>query len=105
MIRMMRPLLVASMVLLSAGWPDLTTAAVAAGAAQDTPGPRSSGDKLPTVEWVLERYVTATGGREALLRHRSMTIHGRNYEPATKREVSGVLYTRDGKVLQVVTLP
>jgi hypothetical protein len=46
-----------------------------------------------------------TGGREALLRHKSMTVHGRNYEPATKRQVAGVFYTKDGKFLQVVTLP
>src|SRR5215472_18194624 len=88
-VRVMRRLLVLSIALLPAG----------------LPGPAVAGDELPTVGWVLERYVTATGGREALLRHRSMTVHGRNYERATKREVSGVFYTKDGKSLQVVTLP
>lgn len=68
------------------------------------PAPAVPG-KLPTVQWVLERYVTATGGRQALLRRKSMTVHGRGYEPATKRAVSAVFYTKDGKFLQVVTLP
>jgi len=69
------------------------------------PGTAAAGERLPTVEWVLERYVAATGGREALLRHESMTVHGRGYEPATKREVEGAFYTKGGKFLQVVTLP
>lgn len=109
--RLMRRLLVVSVALLPPGVPGLgaagatVAAAVADSGAPDAPASKAEGQKLPTVEWVLERYVTATGGREALLRHKSMTIHGRNYEPATKREVSGVFYTKDGKFLQVVTLP
>ena len=31
--------------------------------------------QLPTVQQVLDRYVAATGGRDALLRHKSMTMH------------------------------
>jgi len=91
--------LAVSMALLTLGLPGL------AGAAPDVPASAKGGDSLPTAEWVLERYVTATGGRQALLRHRSMTVHGRNYELATKREVAGVFYTKDGQSLQVVTLP
>jgi hypothetical protein len=79
--------------------------AVTASCARDAHASEATGQKLPTVEWVLERYVVATGGREALLRHKSMTVHGRNYEPATRREVSGVFHTKGGKFLQVVTLP
>ena len=79
--------------------------AVAASSAGEAPASEGAGQKLPTVQWVLERYVTATGGREALLRHKSMTVRGRNYEPAAGREVSGVFYTGGGKFLQVVTLP
>lgn len=110
-LRLTRRVLVVSMALLPPGLPGLTAAGAAmAGAeadssARDAPASEAAGGKLPTVEWVLERYVTATGGREALLRHKSMTIHGRNYEPVTKREVSGVFYTKDGKFLQVATLP
>jgi hypothetical protein len=83
----------------------LVVGAVTDSAAPDAAASQAAGQNLPTVEWVLERYVTATGGREALLRHKSMTVHGRNYEPATKREVSVAFYTKDGKYLQVVTLP
>lgn len=106
-----RRLLVVSTALLLPDFahPGAAVAAVAGAAtdsaAPDAPPSQAAGLKLPTVEWVLERYVTATGGREALLRHKSMTVHGRNYEPATKREVAGVFYTKDGKFLQVVTLP
>ena len=104
----MRRLLVVSMALLlpclgAAG--AAVAGAVADFAAPDPPESGAAGQDLPTVERVLERHVTATGGRDALLRRKSMTIHGRNYEPATKREVSGVSYTKDGKYLQVVTLP
>jgi len=99
------------MALLLSGLPDPGTAGtvsagpVAVAAAPDARGSKAAGEQLPTVEWVLERYVTATGGREALLRHKSMTVRGHNYEPATKREFSGVFYTKDGMFLQVVTLP
>ena len=109
--RLMRRRLIVSMALLLPGLPGLGAAgaavagAVADSAAPDAPASKAAGQNLPTVEWVLERYVTAVGGRGALLRHKSMTVHGRNYEPATKREVSGLFYTKDGKFLQVVTLP
>jgi hypothetical protein len=109
--RLMRRLLAVTLALLLPGLAGLGAAAaavagaVADSAAPDAPASKVAGQKLPTVEWVLDRYVTATGGREALLRHKSMTVHGRNYELATKREVSGVFYTKDGKFLQVVTLP
>ena len=108
---LMRRLVVVSMALLPPCLPDLGAAeAAVAGtpadsSTRDAPASEAAGQTLPTVEWVLERYVTATGGREALLRRKSMTVHGRNYEPATKHEVSGVFYTKDGKSLQVVTLP
>jgi hypothetical protein len=61
--------------------------------------------QLPTVESVLERYVEVTGGREALLRHKSMTVHGRYQEPAVKLDVQTVTYTGAGKLLQVAVLP
>lgn len=61
--------------------------------------------KLPAPSEVLDRYVEVTGGREALLRHKSMTIHGHLEVPARKIERDGVSYTKDGKVLQKVFLP
>ena len=108
---MRRLLVISTALLLLRGVPNAGAAvaavagAAADSAASDAPASEAADLKLPAVEWVLERYVTATGGREALLRRKSMTIHGRNYEPATKREVSGVFYAKDGKFLQVVTLP
>lgn len=55
--------------------------------------------KLPSVNEVLERYVDATGGRAALLRHKSMTVHGRYQDPAHKADFATVFYTKDGKML------
>src|SRR5580704_18430035 len=62
-------------------------------------------EKLPTAEKVLDRYVEVTGGREALLRYKSMTMHGRGQDPAKNIEREGVFYTKDGKMLQRILLP
>jgi hypothetical protein len=62
-------------------------------------------EKLPTAQEVLDRYVEVTGGREALLRYKSMTIDGHLEVPARKMERDGILYTKDGKMLQKVFLP
>jgi hypothetical protein len=62
-------------------------------------------EKLPTAQEVLDRYVEVTGGKEALLRYKSMTMHGHLEVPARKIERDGVLYTKDGKMLQKVFLP
>jgi hypothetical protein len=61
--------------------------------------------KLPTAKEVLERYVEVTGGRDALLRHKSMTVRGRLEVPSRKLQREGVLYTKDGKMLQKIFLP
>jgi len=61
--------------------------------------------KLPTANEVLERYVEVTGGRDALLRHKSMTVHGRLEVPSRNLEREGVLYTKDGKMLQKILSP
>lgn len=55
--------------------------------------------QLPTVQHVLNRNVEATGGREALLRHASMTIHGRSDNAET------VVYMKGAKALQKAILP
>lgn len=62
-------------------------------------------EKLPTAQEVLDRYVEVTGGRDALLRHKSMTMHGRSQVPSRNIERDGVFYTKDGKMLQRVLLP
>jgi len=61
--------------------------------------------KLPSAQWVLDRNVEATGGKDALLRHKSMTIHGRYQAPAQKLDVETVFYTKDGKLLLKAALP
>jgi hypothetical protein len=62
-------------------------------------------EKLPTAQQVLDRYVEVTGGREALLRYKSVTVHGHLEVPARKIERDGVSYSKDGKMLQKVVLP
>lgn len=57
-------------------------------------------DKLPSVQEILDRYVAATGGRETLLRHKSMTMRGHNHDFASNVDVDGVFYTKDGKSFQ-----
>ena len=64
-----------------------------------------STEKLPTVQEVLDRYVAVTGGRDALLRYKSMTIHGHGTDPAKNTRVDAVSYTKAGKMLQKVSLP
>jgi hypothetical protein len=55
--------------------------------------------QLPTVQQVLDRNVEASGGREALLRHASMTVHGRS------DNVETVVYLKGTKAVQKVLLP
>ncbi|HEY6249326.1 MAG TPA: hypothetical protein VI685_05165 [Candidatus Angelobacter sp.] len=62
-------------------------------------------EKMPTVAEILERNVRATGGRDALLRHKSMTVHGRYQVPAGNLDLETTTYTRDGKLLLKANLP
>lgn len=62
-------------------------------------------EKLPSADEVLARYVEVTGGSEALLRYKSMTVHGRFTVPSRNIERERVLYTKDGKAFQQVFLP
>ena len=64
-----------------------------------------SAAKLPATADVLERNIRATGGRDALLRHKSITIHGRYQIPAQNLDLETVTYTRNGKLLLKVILP
>lgn len=69
------------------------------------PAPPQAPQTLPTVQQVLERFVTVSGGRDALLRHSSITMHARDFTPATKMDQVGVIYTKNGKSLTRVTNP
>jgi len=62
-------------------------------------------EKLPAAQQVLDRYVEVMGGKEALLRHSSMTVHGRYQVPTEKVDVETAFYTKGGKMLQKVLLP
>jgi len=55
---------------------------------------------LPTAKEVLDRNVEATGGREALLKHKSITMHGRVEVPSKGVASDVVSYTEDGKQFQ-----
>jgi hypothetical protein len=59
-----------------------------------------SDSPLPTAKEVLDRNVEATGGREALLKHKSITMHGRVEVPAKGVAFDVVSYTKDGKQFQ-----
>jgi len=61
--------------------------------------------KLPSVDEVLQRNIDAIGGKDALLRHKSMTVHGRYQVPAAKLDIETVFYTKDGKLLWTAMLP
>jgi hypothetical protein len=60
--------------------------------------------ELPTVQVVLDRFVRVSGGRNAWLRHRSITIHGHYQVPAKNLDVETVSYMKDGKAMQVALL-
>jgi hypothetical protein len=61
---------------------------------------------LPTAQKVLDHNVKATGGAEALLRHKSMTVRGKLTVPAKNLTLETADYTKDGnKLLQTVRLP
>jgi hypothetical protein len=70
------------------------------------PSPKQTTGSLPSAQQVLDRYVEVTGGKEALLRHKSVTVHGRYQEPQTKLDVETTFYTKDGgKMVLRATLP
>ena len=60
---------------------------------------------LPTVQQVMDRYVAALGGRDAIFRHKSMTVHGK-FEISDKGPIlDRTAYYKGGKMLYAITLP
>jgi hypothetical protein len=58
---------------------------------------------LPTVQQVMDRYVKALGGHDAIFKHKSMTIREKlNVEAVS---LDRVVYYKDGKMLEDLTLP
>jgi len=65
----------------------------------------SAKPKLPSVQEVMDRYVKALGGHDAIFRHRSMTVHGK-YDVSEKGpNLDRIAYYKDGKMLYQITLP
>ena len=60
----------------------------------------SADEKLPTAQWVLDRYAEVSGERANLPKHKSVTIHGRYEDPANKIEATTISNTTyDGVTL------
>ncbi len=60
---------------------------------------------LPTVQQVMDRYVSALGGRDAIFKHKSMTVRG-TFEISDKGPaLDRIAYYKGGKMLYQVTLP
>jgi len=60
---------------------------------------------LPTVQQVLGHYVTALGGRDAIFKHKSMTIRGKFEVSEKGPEFDRVAYFKNGKMLYQINLP
>ena len=60
---------------------------------------------LPTVQQVMDRYVRALGGHDAIFKHKSMTVRGKfevsDKGPSLDRDA----YYKDGKMLYEIVLP
>jgi hypothetical protein len=70
------------------------------GASKNSP----TSSALPTVQQVMDRYIKALGGRDAIFRHKSMTVRG-TVEPFKGPSLDRVVYYKGSKTLYKVTLP
>ena len=65
----------------------------------------SKAKPLPTVQQVMDRYVSALGGRDAIFKHKSMTVQGK-FELSDKGpSLDRTAYYKNGKMLYEITLP
>jgi len=69
-------------------------------AGQDAPKTQS----LPTVKVVMDRYVQAMGGRDAIFRHKSMTIRETIQVLGKDKSSERVFRLKDGKSSEYITL-
>ena len=66
----------------------------------------SKAKPLPTVQQVMDRYVTALGGHDAIFKHKSMTVHGKFLvDPDKGPSLDRTAYYKDGKMLYQISLP
>jgi hypothetical protein len=60
---------------------------------------------LPTVEEVMDHYVTALGGHDVIFKHKSMTIRGQ-FELSDKGpSLDRTVYYKDGRILYKIAMP
>jgi hypothetical protein len=60
---------------------------------------------LPTVQQVMDHYVKALGGHDAIFKHKSMTVHGKYEAAAQNLNLDRTVYYKDGKMLYQLALP
>lgn len=60
---------------------------------------------LPTVRQIMDRYVSALGGRQAIFEHRSMTVRTRLAIPARGLTLDRVVYFQGRRSHEVIELP
>jgi hypothetical protein len=59
---------------------------------------------LPTTQQVMDHYIHAMGGHDAIFKHKSMTVHG-TIQPSEKQPTFDVVaYFKDGKMLYDIAL-
>jgi hypothetical protein len=54
---------------------------------------------LPSVEEVMDHYVTALGGHDAIFKHKSMTIRGKFELSDNRPSLDRTVYYKDGRIL------
>jgi hypothetical protein len=60
---------------------------------------------LPTAKQVMDRYVSALGGHDAIFKHKSMTVRGKYVESDKGASLDSIAYYKDGKMRYEVALP
>jgi len=60
---------------------------------------------FPSVQQVMDRYVRALGGRDAIFKHQSMTVHTKLEIPEKDLSLDRVVYFKDGKNHEEIRLP
>jgi hypothetical protein len=65
----------------------------------------SKAKPLPTVQQVMDRYVSALGGHDAVYKHQSMTVRGKYEESDKGPSMDRAVYCKGGKMLYDITLP
>ncbi len=65
----------------------------------------SKAKSLPTVLQVMDHYVSALGGRDAIFKHKSMTVRGAFELPDKGPALDRIAYYKGGEMLYQVNLP